>query len=161
MAALYINSHLRAERFFDRLENGIDQFAASPKRVEILAIPAPGGSRLVFFFPYTPVAEADFPAVVNSELETIASANEVSHFALVDPMGWIFVRSDRWHFGYVGGVSRVLRWDAANGVIRVGVARDRGSLYLWERDPSPSPVGDPDFLLPGRSVFPTFRSAPK
>ena len=139
MAALYINSLLAAERFFDRLENGIDKFKTSQCGAEKLAVPAPGGSRLVFFFPYTPVAEADFPADVNCQLEAIASANEISHFALVDAMGWVFVRNDRWGFGYVGGVSRVLRWDAVNGVIRVGVAKDRGYMYLWERDPSAEP----------------------
>lgn len=160
MAALYVNSRLAAERFFDRLENGIDKFAASSGVAEQLVIPAPRGSCLVFFFPYTRVAEADFPADVNRRLEAIASVDDVSHFALVDPMGWIFVRNDRWHFGYVGGVSRVLRWDAANGVIRVGVAKDRDSMYLWERDPSPEPqsqsVDGPVFRWLRRGVFPTF-----
>lgn len=161
MAALYVNSRLAAERFFDRLENGIDKFAASSGVAEQLVIPAPRGSSLVFLTPYVVlpddlnllelfnvplvkrqaggVVQANFPANVNRRLEAIASVDDVSCFALVDPMGWIFVRNDRWHFGYVGGVSRVLRWDAANGVIRVGVAKDRGSMYLWEHDPSPEP----------------------
>lgn len=165
MAVLYVNSRLAAERFFDRLENGIDKFAASSGGAEQLVVPAPRGSCLVFLTPYVVpadnlellelfnvplvkpqsngVVQANFPVVVNRRLGEIASANDVSHFALVDPMGWIFVRNDRWHFGYVGGASRVLRWDAVNGVIRVGVAKYRGSsMYLWEHDPSPSPVDD-------------------
>ena len=180
MAALYVNSRLAAERFFDRLENGIDKFAASSGGAEQLVIPAPRGSSLVFLTPYVVpadnlellelfnvslvkpqshgVVQADFPAVVNRRLGEIASVNDVSRFALVDSMGWIFVRNDRWSFSSFGGTRRVLRWHEVNSVIRVGVAKDRGSMYLWERitDPVSQSVGDPTFRRQRRGVFSTF-----
>ena len=132
LIGLYVNSYLAAERFFDRLEHDLAEFRNSPAKKTTLTLRAPNGSILLYFLPYTGVDEPDLPAAVNRELDWISGANEAECFALIDPMYGVFARQKMWAIGYLGGASRVLRWDAAAGAIRPSFAKDDNGVFIWE-----------------------------